>query len=88
MTSPRSMHEAGHSKLVHWDHPEGWEGAGGRGGWDRGTHVHPWLIHVSVWQKPQYGKVISLRLKQINKFKKNKTEKIKEKKPGSLKRKN
>ena len=25
------------------------------GGWevqDRGTHVHPWLIHVSVWQKP------------------------------------
>ena len=30
----------------------------------RGTHVHPWLIHVSVWQKPpQYCKVISLQLK-------------------------
>ena len=28
-----------------------------------GTHVHPWLIHVNVWQKPpQYWKVISLQL--------------------------
>ena len=28
-------------------------------GW--GTHVHPWLIHVSIWQKPpQYCKAISL----------------------------
>ena len=31
------------------------------------THVHPWLIHVNVWQKPpQYYKVISLQLKLIN----------------------
>ena len=31
-------------------------------GW--GTHVHPWLIHVNVWQEaPQYCKAISLRLK-------------------------
>jgi len=22
------MHEAGHSKLVHWDNPEGWDGKG------------------------------------------------------------
>ena len=36
MTSASSVHEAGHSKLVHWDHPEGWEGEGvGRGVWDR-----------------------------------------------------
>ena len=36
-----------------------WEGSSG---W--GTHVHPWLIHVNVWQNPpQYCKVISLRLK-------------------------
>ena len=29
-----------------------------------GTHVHPWLIHVNVWQNPlQYFKVISLQLK-------------------------
>ena len=24
--------------------------AGGGSGW--GTRVHPWLIHVNVWQKP------------------------------------
>ena len=30
----------------------------------QGTYVHPWLIHVNVWQKPlQYCKVISLQLK-------------------------
>ena len=34
-------------------------------GW--GTNVNPWLIHVSVWQKPlQYCKVISLQLIKIN----------------------
>ena len=59
------MHEIGYSKLVHWDNPEGWDGEGGeRRVWDRGIHVHPWLIHVDVWQKPpQYCKVISLQLK-------------------------
>ena len=52
MNSPRSMHEAGHSKPVLWDNPEGWGGeAGGRDAQDEGTHVHPWLIHVNVWQK-------------------------------------
>ena len=24
------MHETGHSKPVHWDDPEGWDGEGGR----------------------------------------------------------
>ena len=35
MTSPSSMYEAGHSKLVHWDNQKGWDGeGGGRGsGW-------------------------------------------------------
>ena len=38
---------------------------GGGSGW--GTHVHPWLIHVNVWQKTlQYCKVISLLLKKKN----------------------
>ena len=59
------MHETGCSGLVHWDDPEGWDGEGdGRGfqGWE--TYVHPWLVHVNVWQKPpQYCKVISLQLK-------------------------
>ena len=35
----------------------------GGSGW--GTHVHPWLILVNVWQNPlQYCKVISLQLKK------------------------
>ena len=55
------MHETGHSKPVHWDYPEGWDGEGaGKGVQDGGTHAHPWLIHVNVWQKPpQYCKVIN-----------------------------
>ena len=62
------MHETGCSWLVHWDDPEGWDGEGdGRGGSGWGTHIHPWLSHINVWQKPlQYCKVISLQLKLIN----------------------
>ena len=58
------MHEKGCSGPVHWDDHEGWdeEGGGRVPGW--GTHVHPLLIHVNVWQKPlQYCKVIHLQLK-------------------------
>ena len=63
MTSASSMHEAGHSKLVLWDNPEEWDGeGGGRGVQDGGTHVHLWLIHVHVQQKPQYCTVIILQL--------------------------
>ena len=29
MTSASLMHEAGHSKPVLWDNPEGWDGEGG-----------------------------------------------------------
>ena len=57
-----------------------WEmGWGGRweGGSGWGTHVHPWLIHVNVWQKPpQYCKVISLQLKFFLKRKKKFYEKF------------
>ena len=44
----------------------GWRGRQeGGSGWE--THVNPWLIHVTVWQKPlQYCKVISLQLVKIN----------------------
>ena len=65
MTSTSLVHEAGHSKPVLWDNPEEWDGDGsGSGVQDGGTHVHPWLIHVYVWQKPaHYCKVISLQLK-------------------------
>ena len=42
MTSASSMHEAGRSKPVFGDNPEGWGGEGvGRGVQDGGTHVHP-----------------------------------------------
>ena len=45
--------------------PMGWGGEGGRREvWNEGTHVHPCLIHVTVWRKPsQYRQVISLQLK-------------------------
>jgi len=49
------MHDTGCLGLVHWDDPEGWYGEGGGGegsGW--GTRVHPWWIHVDVWQN-QYN---------------------------------
>ena len=37
MTNSSSMHETGHSKLVHWENLEGWDGeGGGRGVRDRG----------------------------------------------------
>ena len=44
----------------------GWGGRREEGsGW--GTHVNPWLIHVSVWQKPlQYCNVLGLQLIKIN----------------------
>ena len=51
-TSPSSIHETGHSKLVHWDNSEGGMRREVGGGLAWGTHVHPWLIHVNVWQKP------------------------------------
>ena len=40
-----------------------WDGeGGGRGVQDGGHMLHPWLIHVNVWQKPsQYCKGISLQ---------------------------
>ena len=48
-----------------------WEVGGGSG---LGTHVHPWLIHVNVWQN-QYGIVkqnkVKIRIKKriyLNQF--------------------
>ena len=56
------MHETGHSKPVHWDNPEGRKV--GREVQDGETHVHPWVIHADVRQKPpQYCKEIILQLK-------------------------
>ena len=42
MTGASSMREAGHSKLVLWDNPEGLGGeVGGRGVWDGGDTCTP-----------------------------------------------
>ena len=65
IASPGLMHDTGVLGAGALGRPRGM-GWGGR--WERGsrwgTHVHPWLIHVNVWQKPpQYCKVISLQLK-------------------------
>ena len=50
-----SMQDTGYLGLVHWDNPEGWYGeGGGRWGSGVGTYVHPWQIHVDVWQN-QYS---------------------------------
>ena len=41
MISASSMHEAGHSKAMLWDNPEGWGGEeAGRVVQDGGTHAH------------------------------------------------
>ena len=56
IASPGSMQDTGSLGLVYLDDPEGWYGAGGGGGSGWGTHVHPWQIHVSVWQN-QYNNV-------------------------------
>ena len=65
MTSASSMYGAGQPKSVLWDNPEGWDGEGdGWGVQDGWTHVHLWLTHGNVWQKPsQYCKVIIPQLK-------------------------
>ena len=41
MTSPSWMHKAGHSKPVHWDNPEGWDGQGGGRGSGQGDTCTP-----------------------------------------------
>ena len=38
--SPGSMHKTGHSGLVHWDDPEGWDGEGGGKEGQDGEHMY------------------------------------------------
>ena len=40
ITSPGLMHDTGHSGLVHWDDPEGWDGEGGRRRVQDGEHMY------------------------------------------------
>ena len=51
MTSASPMHEAGHSKLVLWDNPEGW--GGGDSGWGDTCTPMAWLLLM-------YGKTTTI----------------------------
>ena len=51
MTSPSSVHETGHSMPVHWDNPEGWDGAGGRRGVQDGGHMYTRGGFMSMYGK-------------------------------------
>ena len=49
------MHETGHSKLVHWDNPEGWDGEGGGRGFRMGNTCTPMADFMSMYGKNQYN---------------------------------
>ena len=68
ITSPDSIHETGWSGLVHWDDPEGWDGErGGRGvQGEEHKYTNGWFMWM--YGKNHYNIVISLQLKEMNKF--------------------
>jgi len=49
------MHEAGHSKPVHWDNPEGLDGDGGGRGVQDGVHMY-----TSGWFVSKYGNIYNI----------------------------
>ena len=51
ITSPGSMHDTGCSGLVHWDDPEGWDGAGGGRGVQDGEHMYTYGGFKSMYGK-------------------------------------
>ena len=55
ITSPGSMHETGHSGLVHWDDPEGWDGEGGGRGIQDGEHMYSRGRFMSIYGKNHYN---------------------------------
>ena len=66
ITSPGSMHETGHSGLVHWDDLRDGVGREVGGGVQDGEHMYTHGRFMSMYGKTiQYCKVISLRLKWV-----------------------
>ena len=64
MTIPSSMHETGHSKLVHWDNTQGWDGEGGGSGFQYAGHMYTHgRLMLMYGKKPKYCKVVSLQLR-------------------------
>ena len=51
IASPGSMHDIGCLGLVHWDDPEGWDGAGGRRGVQDGEHMYTRGGFMSMYGK-------------------------------------
>ena len=51
IASPGSVPEAGHSGLVHWDDPEGWDREGGGRGFQDGEHVYTHGRFMSMYGK-------------------------------------
>ena len=45
------MHETGHSGLVHWDDPEGWDGEEGRSEVQDGEHMYTHGGFMSMYGK-------------------------------------
>ena len=60
ITSPGLIQDRGSLGLVHWDDPE--QGGRWEGGSGLGTRVHPWRIHVDIWQN-QYH-IVKLKNKR------------------------
>ena len=58
--SVSSIHEAGHSKLMLWDNPEGWDGKGDGRGFRTGGHmsIHGWCM--SMYSKGHHNIVKQL----------------------------
>ena len=52
-----------HTKLVHWDNPEGWDGKGDGRGVQDGEHMYTHGWFMSMYGKNHYTIVISLQLK-------------------------
>ena len=49
------MHETVHSKLVHWDNPEGWDGEGSWRVVQDGGHMYTHGWFMSMYGKNQYN---------------------------------
>ena len=49
MANPSSMHETWHTKPVHWDNPEGWDGERAGRGAQNGEHMytHGWFMSMN-----------------------------------------
>ena len=55
ITSPGSVHEAGHSRPGHWDGPGGWDGEAGGSGVQDGGHMYTYGWFMSMYGKHHYN---------------------------------